>query len=440
MPADEQNPKVSRERLNQIASRKLAQLGVQVRPAADPQLLEGELTLQPGRVQNPLTHVPIVRARFLVWGHDHLRFLDPPLSGLRPVQFYDADALATVEQRLSSGLQRRAGALRELEAKFNALKLRSAVDAERLVIKGTLETVSDTFELLGDPEAGVRVARVIPSRGKPQDISSDYPLLKLSEFPTGLDLELHLTNELPRMIQGVDKLKEAATRGRGDGYQPLEVVPPTPGALTLGLLAHHLGPEVTVLPGAKLEVMQEFAHAGAKFRFQAAHDTGTTFRGRLMSATGEKWAERFDLTRFPGAKELVTTVLGIKPPPPPAPRAPSPGEVPPEKKADYIAPHPGEVWVMNVLVEQDDGKEIRYACTDIDGKPYGATRLLKKADFQAVFVQHGISWRLLILIDSVSGDQVSYRQLSAARQPVGAAKSIAVGILVTNFIPEAAAY
>src|SRR4051812_12335439 len=75
MAQDDQNPKVSRERLNQIATRKLGQLGIPVRAAADPQLLEGELPLSPGRVQHPGTGAALTRARFLVWGHDHLRFL-----------------------------------------------------------------------------------------------------------------------------------------------------------------------------------------------------------------------------------------------------------------------------------------------------------------------------------------------------------------------------
>ena len=58
----------------------------------------------------------------------------------------------------------------------------------------------------------------------------------------------------------------------------------------------------------------------------------------------------------------------------------------------------------------------------------------------AVFVQQGMGWRLLIHIDEVNGDQVVYRQLNAARQPLAVPKSIAIGILVSNFIPEAAAY
>ncbi len=446
---EEQNPKVSRERLNQIASRKLGQLGVAVKPAADPQLLEGELPLTAGRVQNPATGAGLTRARFLVWGHDHLRFLDPPLSGIKPVQFYDVDTVSAVEQRIVQALQRRLAGLRELEARLTALRLKTSVDRERLIVKALLETVSDTFELVGDPDVGVRVARVTASRGKPQDVSADFPLLRLSDFSSGLDLELFLTNELPKMLQGVDKLKEVTARARAEADAALEAVPPAASALTLSVLASRFGPDVTVLPGPRLEVMQEFTHGGVRYRFQALHENGTTFRGRLSGPTGEKWQDRFELLRFPGALQMAATVLGVKQPPPveASPKAAPASAPPPSARGvsspaggGYIAPHPGEIWVMNVLVEGDDGKEIRYACTDVDGKPYGATRLLKKPDFQAVFVQQGISWRLLILIDQVNGDQVIYRQLNAARAPMGAQKTIAVGILVSNFIPEAAAY
>ncbi len=448
MSTDEQNPKVSRERLNQIASRKLAQLGVTTRPAADPQLLEGELPLTAGRVQNPVTKAQLTRARFLVWGHDHLRFLDPPLSGLKPIHFYDVDQVGLIEQRIVVALQKRVGGLRELEARFIALRMRTALDNERLLVKAFLETVSDTFELVGDPDLGVRVARVTASRGKPQDVPPDYPLIQLSEFNSGLDLELFLTDELPKMLQGVDKLKEVIHRPRAEPTEALQPLPPPTNALTLALLTQKLGADVSLMPGNRFELMQEFAHGGVRYRFQALHESGTTFRGRLSGPTGEKWSEKFELLRFPGAMQMVATVLGAKLPQ--AEGAKASGGGPPDiTGADdaegpggqgHIAPSAGEIWLMNVLVEQDDGKEIRYACTDVDGKPYGATRLLKKADFQAVFVQQGLSWRLLILIDQVNGDQITYRQLNAARQPVGAAKNIAVGILLSNFIPEAAAY
>ena len=96
---------------------------------------------------------------------------------------------------------------------------------------------------------------------------------------------------------------------------------------------------------------------------------------------------------------------------------------------------------MNVLVERAEADEIRYACTNVDGKPFGAARILKRADFEDVFIQTGPGWRLLILIDEVRSDySVVYRQLDRHRQPRGAQKRMEGAILVTTFIPEAMAY
>ena len=78
--------------------------------------------------------------------------------------------------------------------------------------------------------------------------------------------------------------------------------------------------------------------------------------------------------------------------------------------------------------------------TDIDGRPYGAARVLKRPDFEAVFTQERGGWRLLLIIDQVVGDSVLYRQLDRQRQPLGAAKKMSTAILVANFVPEAAAY
>jgi hypothetical protein len=95
---------------------------------------------------------------------------------------------------------------------------------------------------------------------------------------------------------------------------------------------------------------------------------------------------------------------------------------------------------MNVVVEETGPDEIRYVGTDIDGKPYGAARLLKRADFEAVFTQERGGWRLLIHIDQLQEGNVIYRQLDRQRQPIGAPRKMSAAILVANFVPEAAAY
>jgi hypothetical protein len=96
--------------------------------------------------------------------------------------------------------------------------------------------------------------------------------------------------------------------------------------------------------------------------------------------------------------------------------------------------------VMNVVIEGTAADEIRYVGTDIDGRPYGAARVLKRAEFEAVFAQERGGWRLLVQIEQVQDGHVIYRQLDRARQAIGAPRKMAAAILVANFVPEAAAY
>ena len=94
---------------------------------------------------------------------------------------------------------------------------------------------------------------------------------------------------------------------------------------------------------------------------------------------------------------------------------------------------------MSVLIEKETSDEIRYRCMDIEDKPYGAARVLKRADFESTFVYHGPNWRLLVLIDEVLADSVVYRQLDGQRQARGQQRRLATGILVATFRTEAAA-
>jgi hypothetical protein len=199
----------------------------------------------------------------------------------------------------------------------------------------------------------------------------------------------------------------------------------------------------------------------------AVHEKGTTFQGRILGPTGEKWADRFELQRFPGITALLATQLKIpvasppspgtagagptvSSPPPPAGGAsntvsspPSAANPPPANISsipDYLLPHAGEVWVMTVIIEQERDGEVRYSCTDPEGRPYGAPRILKRADFESVFATEKGGWRLCIHIDQLQGESVIYRQLDPQRQPRGAPKTLATSILVSTFSPESAVY
>ncbi len=430
--------KIPRERLNQIAGRKLSALAISVRLAADRETLEGDLAFA-ARVVNPLNGAVLARARFEVVGHDHLRFLDPPLSALLPVLFYDVERTGALEVRVAGLLAKRAALLEDLAARMRALRVEAGFEPERLLVRSVVKTIGHAFEILAGPE-GVRVSRVAPVGGRPFEVPITFPSVKLDEHASLADLELWLDGMVPEM-------QAAARRGvsppvEGAGSARLEATPPPRNAVTIGQIVEAFGADGVMAPNAPLEVFQEFQCAGTRYRFVATREVGTLFKGRLIGPSGDVWADRFDLARFPGTEKVVAAALGkpvVAEPssgPAVAPELPGP---PGPAVPQHLLPRAGEVWVMNVVVEQA-GDEVRYVGTDIDGRPYGAARVLKRADFEAVFSRDRSGWRLLVVVDQVQDKSVVYRQLDPQRQPMGAPRRMAVSVLVANFVPEAAAF
>jgi hypothetical protein len=425
--------KIPRERLNQIASRKLSALGVPVRLGADRETLEGDLAF--GRIAHPATGRAIARARFVVVGHDHLRFLDPPLAALGEINFYEHERIAALEQALAAALQHRSAALQDIAARLRALRLEATVDPDRLAVRAVVKTPTHAFEILGTP-GGVRVSRVAPVGGVPFEVSPEFPPLDLAAHGSASDLELYLTGATSRMQPG----PRAATVQAPAAGGALQANPPPRNALTLAALARAFGEEAILAPNAMVELIQEFQHGGTRYRFVAAREMGTRFKGRLIGPSGDVWSDRFDLMDFPGTRKVAALALG-------ADDAQDPVDVPePGPGAagasfpSHLQPRPGEVWVMNVVVEEAGAEEVRYVGTDIDGRPYGAARVLKRSEFEAVFAQEQGGWRLLVQIDQAQEGHVIYRQLDRQRQPMGAPRKMSAAILVANFVPEAAAY
>ena len=426
--------KIPRERLNQIASRKLSSLGIPVRLGADRETLEGDLALS--RVAHPATDQAIARARFVVSGHDHLRFLDPPLAALGEIDFYEHERAGALEQAVGAALQRRVAALQDLAARFRALRLEAAIDPDRLAVRAVVKSTSHAFEILGTPE-GVRVSRVAPVGGVPYEVAQDFPPLDLSTFAALVDLEVYLSAAAPRMAAGTAAPTPVAAAPGG----ALEATPPPRNALTLAALARVFGQDAILAPNAMVELVQEFQHGGTRYRFVAAREMGVRFKGRLIGPNGDVWSDRFELADFPGTRKLVALALGA-PEVEEVPHVGTPhaGVGPSAPVPDHLTPNPGEVWVMNVVVEEAGPDEIRYVGTDIDGRPYGAARVLKRTDFEAVFTGDRGGWRLLVQIDQLQDGDVLYRQLDAQRQPIGAPRKMSAAILVANFVPEAASY
>jgi hypothetical protein len=427
--------RIPRERLNQIAGRKLAALAIPVRLAQDRETLEGELLFS-AKIAHPATGQAIPRARFVVEGHDHIRFLDPPLSGLPPVPFYDCERASALEQRVGQALQQRVEKLQQQAAALRAVGLEVTADPARLAARAVVKTPTHAFELLGGVE-GIRVSRVAPVGGKPFEVPLAFPPVRLEEHRSRGDLEFWLASRIPEM-EGAREAPQPPPPAPGGQAGAVEATPPPRTALTLGQIARAFGDAGVLAPSAPVEVFQEFHFAGTRYRFVAVREVGTTFRGRVIGPSGDVWSDRFDLSSFPGVAQVVATALGA--------RAPDPGEAvalapaAPGPVPQHLMPHAGEIWMMNVVLEGTQGEEIRYVGTDIDGRPYGAARVLKRTDFEAVFSRVGMGWRLLVVIDQVQADHVLYRQLDPQRQPMGAPRRMATAVLVANFVPEAAAF
>ncbi len=416
--------KIPRERLNQIAARKLTALAVPVRLAADRETLEGELLFQ-GQVLHPASGAPIARAHFVVVGHDRLRFTEPPLSALDPIPFYDAERLSALEQRVVEELGRRAGLLQDLAARMRALGLEPGFDADRLALRAVAKTPAHAFELFAGPE-GLRITRVAPVGGRPFEVPASFRRLDLARYHALGELEAELAQAAPELERLAGERRERVPAPPGGGG--LEATPPPRNALTLSALVERFGGDAMLAPNAAVEVLREFEFGGTRYRFVATREVGTAFRARVIGPSGDLWDERFDLAAFPGTREVVAAALGAAQP------APQPGGAP----ARIAEPHAGEIWVMNVVVEAQGPDEVRYVGTDIDGRPYGAARVLKRAEFEAVFASDRGGWRLLVLVDQVQEGSVIYRQLDRQRQPIGAPRKMASSILVANFVPEAA--
>jgi hypothetical protein len=299
-------------------------------------------------------------------------------------------------------------------------------------MRAVVKASTHAFELFGAPD-GVRVARVAPVGGRPFEVAPDFPALDLAGLGSPTDLELYLCSHVPAMQAPPAPAAAAPARGA------VVATPPPRGALTLAGLAQVFGQDAMLAPNATVELVQEFEHGGTRYRFVAVREMGTRFKGRVIGPSGDVWSDRFELQNFPGTGKVVALALGASE----ADAAPAAMVGPPGGDAQgpgLIQPHPGEIWVMNVVVEEAGNDEVRYVGTDIDGRPYGAARVLKRSDFEAVFSEERGGWRLLIVIDQAQDGQVIYRQLDRQRQPMGAPRRMAAAILVANFVPEAAAY
>lgn len=427
----------SKDRLNQIAERKLSSLGVPVQTTADLDLV-GELRTGGGVL------------RFVVVDHDKLRFDAKPFDLLGPVLFYDCATVAALEQRLRKMLDDRGVAAQQAAAKLRVVGVEAGVDGDRFVAVGSVQAGPWRFDLEADAQ-GARVVRLAQGR-RTLELPDGVGALRLESFRSRIDFEIHLgarAAEWERAGEEHGRVLAAARRRTETAMRPivLSAAPDVAARLQpqrastetpcLGELVAKLGP--LAVPN-RLEIVQDYLLGAQRWRFVATHEAGTRFKGAVYDASSTSvrpiWSDVFDLSRVGDLSDVVAWVIGGQDggAQSAAPTLPS-DEIP-----EHLVPHAGEVWVMTVQIEEDDGATIRYVVVDVDGRPYGGPRALPRPDFAGLFQLHGAAHRMRIVVEDVRGPEVVYRQLDPAGQVTGDARRLATAQLVTTFVPEAGAY
>ena len=439
--------KISPARLNEIARRKLNALQVATRLVDTPQgqRLEGELHLADGALRDPFSRVSITHALFTVQGHDQLVFLKPALlAALGPVPFFDFAEMSQVLAQVQRQMEQRAAELAVLQRRCQQLGLACRVDASRLCLQARVELAQAELLLegYGRQVSIVQVRR--PGQARPEEVE---PLaIPLDEYGDRTDLELALGGLLERLRE------KKTTPAVGDSCSaptpvPAAHDPEPPEGLPLGEVVSRLGHDCLLTRGAILA--KDLRVGDRQLRLALRLEEGNRLAVRLVDPSGVRWRGRVELERLTSAEDFVAGLLGeatVQPPagatttaaPVPAAAAAPEAALDMELGASQVLPVTGERWAMNVLVERDDGAEIRYVAINADGQPFGAQRVLQKQVFASVFLQvsSGV-YRLLVEVTGVSQGVVHYFQLDAGNQRRGPARSCDVAAFMSNFLPEA---
>jgi hypothetical protein len=435
--------RIPKERLNQIARRKLLALGIQNRPANDGQSLEGEIAiLPPAKLVNPCNQQDIAKIQFIVEGHDCLRMISPPaLSRMTPVQFYDFDNLAALIEQLQVVLNRRAAAVQILGKQVQQYGLQASLDADQMAVIASIELDIMSSVILEGDERGLFAARVEPRSSNIPSVALGNVPIDLAEFPDKVDLEIHLSH----LIEDAQKNQAAKTvRLPLASHKAPSAGDSSEGSLqgiSIEQLTKAFGPGAVISTG--LTVSKDLQVGDQQIRFTARHQQGNTFSGRMNSSGGTSWKDDFDLDSFPGVEDFVAGKMGTPKVSAVTEPAAVPGQTGTEEELvfGYQLPVPGEVWVMNLLVEDESDTEIRYVGIDIDGQPYGAPRVLSKEIFLKTFAKVcSGSYRMLVSVTGVELGKVSYERLDSDRNQIPKQITCRLAPFVANFVPESAAY
>jgi hypothetical protein len=392
------------QRLDRIR-RQLAALEIRSQLTPRGEALTGEL-LPGDALVNPLNGEPLTRVTFGVGPDEALEVKSPPLvGGLRVADCVQSGSQGRLLAQLTQALHRRVGEVEALHNRLEAMGLEPEMDAERaeVVVHVDLDTTGEAVLVGGDH--GLVARYVVPAVGKRTPVSLGDLVLDLAEFPDKVDLELFLA------CRAGEVMAEAGSAGAG---APGPAAPAPDKGLTLEQLAERLGPSAML--GSGFSIVRAFRIDGDEARFEAHHRGDEAFSARLERRGGTVWEGDFRLSKLSSLDDFVAELV-----------------------AGRLPPAPGEIWAMDVHLDDGDGQEVRYRSLHIGGESYGAPRVLSKAAFQATFAQAGVGYRLMVRVLEVGEDYVEYQRLDAARKPVAAPRRAPLIVFMASFTAEAVA-
>ena len=213
--------------------------------------------------------------------------------------------------------------------------------------------------------------------------------------------------------------------------------------IPLGALLEACGPDTGLLAGAR--IARDVAFEGKPARLVAELRDDAVFAAQLLRDDAVLWHGDVDLAALASWDRLATRIARErKAPPAPKPEREEPTRAWGAKEEaltrGLLPPIAGEIWVMDVRVEEDDEHEVRYRSVNIGGEEYGAPRVLARKYFEETFVASQNGYRMLVRVLEVGAESVVYQRISLQRELAGKPRSAPMIVFLANFMPEAAAY
>jgi len=413
------------------AFRRLTALGLQVAYESDGDGLEACFAPEGSALQDPLDGTAIERVLLRVSSDGRVRIHAPAVLASTPERGWrQLPTPAQLCAELQGALDKRHAEAESACAELARLGFDAEIDPESRRAVFVLE-IDPGSAVLFECEGERVVARSLHAAG-----AAPAPV-------HGLEFALRA---LPHRVDFTLQVAHALEQQRRTG--PLQSAPPAPRALSaprgiaLGALLEALGPDwvlgsgatlscATTLHGESTRLVLELTEAGP-LTLRLLGPSGTLFTRPLERTALAQW-ERV-AARTPRSTALEPAAVAGEPT---APRWSAREE---QLARGPLPPAVNETWVMEVRVESDDGREVRYRGINVGGEDYGAPRVLRKDWFEETFIPSAGGWRMLVRVLAVDEREVTYQRLSARREGVSQPRRFPLVVFLASFVPEAGAY